>query len=435
MKTASLALLFSVVFAGAAGLCEESAATFDWERAKALHQRLQKGESLTAEEQKILDEARQRMRAGEGPGAKGRPDSPGAGDGGGFDWRRAQELFRRKQGGETLSEPDQALLDEALKRRGQGQRRGEAKGGRPQGLPADVKPSEAAAGLVPLTELKGDYHGLDGGLYGGGRNDVPEGQQRLADNATKQIQPLDAGGRLSADGKIVLMSVGMSNTTNEFSRFVPLANDHPRKSNSVVVVDGAQGGQTAQVWSAPDARAWTVAEERLKNAGVAPAQVQVLWIKQANAGPSAGREAEIKRLQDDMEKVVRNAKLKYPNLRVAFLSSRIYAGYAQTKLNPEPYAYEGAFSMRGLIQKQMAGDAALNADPDKGEVKAPVLLWGPYLWAGGATARKSDGLMYLPEDFVGDGTHPSQSGAVKVAKQLLDFFSSDRNARSWFVKS
>jgi hypothetical protein len=30
------------------------------------------------------------------------------------------------------------------------------------------------------------------------------------------------------------------------------------------------------------------------------------------------------------------ARRKFPNLRVAYLSSRIYAGYATTGLNPEP---------------------------------------------------------------------------------------------------
>ena len=43
----------------------------------------------------------------------------------------------------------------------------------------------------------------------------------------------------------------------------------------------------------------------------------------------------------------------------ATLSSRIYAGYAVTPLNPEPYAYESAFSVRGLIQQQMAGGKTL----------------------------------------------------------------------------
>jgi hypothetical protein len=408
----------------------EDTTTFDWERAKALHQRAQNGETLTADEQKIIDEAKRRFEAGQGPGA----ESGKAAAGDGFDWKRAQDLYRRKQGGESLSASDQAFLDEALKRRGQGGKGAQPEGKRAQTLPADTKPSDAAKGLVPLTELTGDYHGLDGGLYGGGKNVVPAAQQALAEKAVASIQPLDSEGKPSASGKVVLMSLGMSNTTNEFSRFVPLANGDPRKSASLIVVDGAQGGQTAQVWANPDAMPWSVAEERLEAAGVKPAQVQVLWIKQANAGPKAGREAEMKRLQDDMDKLVQNARQKYPNLRVAFLSSRIYGGYAQTALNPEPYAYEGAFSMRGLIQKQMSGDAGLNADPARGDVKSPVLLWGPYQWAAGATPRKADGLIYLPEDLAGDGTHPSPSGAAKVAKLLLDFFTTDANAKTWFVK-
>jgi hypothetical protein len=406
---------------------EEATASFDWDRAKALHQRAQNGETLSPDEQKIIDEAKRRFAAGQGPGAQTGKASATEG----FDWKRAQDLFRRKQGGDALSATDQAFLDEALKRRG---RAGASEGKRPQTLSPDTKPSEAAKGLVPLTELTSDYHGLDGGLYGGGKNEVPAAQQALAEQAVASIQPLDSDGKPSTSGKVVLMSLGMSNTTNEFSRFVPLANGDPRKSASLIVVDGAQGGQTAQIWADPDAKPWGVAEQRLEAAGVRSAQVQVLWIKQANANPKEGREAEIKRLQDDMEKLVRNAKRKYPNLRVAFLSSRIYGGYAQTALNPEPYAYEGAFSMRGLIQKQMSGDAGLNADPARGEVKSPVLLWGPYLWAAGATPRKADGLTYLVGDFVGDGTHPSPSGAAKVAKLLLDFFTTDTNARPWFVK-
>jgi hypothetical protein len=406
---------------------EETTASFDWERAKALHQRAQNGETLTPDEQKIIDEAKRRFAAGQGPVAESGKTS--AGDG--FDWKRAQDLFRRKQGGESLSATDQAFLDEALKRRGQG---GQPQGQRSQTLPPDTKPSEAAKDLVPLTELTGDYHGLDGGLYGGGKNVVPAAQQALGEKVGASIQPLDSDGKPSANGKVVLMSLGMSNTTNEFSRFVPLAISDPRKSASLVVVDGAQGGQTAQIWADPDAKPWGVAEQRLEAAGVKVAQVQVLWIKQANASPKAGREAEIKRLQDDMEKLVRNAKRKYPNLRLAFLSSRIYGGYAQTALNPEPYAYEGAFSMRGLIQKQMSGDPGLNADPSKGDVKSPVLLWGPYLWAAGTTPRKADGLTYQVEDLAGDGTHPSPSGAAKVAKLLLDFFTTDANAKHWFTK-
>jgi hypothetical protein len=70
----------------------------------------------------------------------------------------------------------------------------------------------------------------------------------------------------------------------------------------------------------------------------------------------------------------------------------------------------------------------------KGESSRPVLLWGPYLWADGDKAREGDGLKWPPEDYAPDGTHPSNSGRQKVARLLLDFFTSDPLARSWFAK-
>ena len=394
-----------------------SSDSFDWDRAKALHQRAQSGETLSADDQKFYDEARKRFESGRGPN-QGKSND-------GFDWQRAKAVYDRKQKGESLSTEDQAFLEEAMKRRGQ---RGEG-GGRPKDdAPRDFKPSEAAKRLVPLTEMTADYHGFDGGLYGGGKNEVPAAQQKLADAAIAQIKPLTAEGKPATDGKIVLLSIGMSNTTMEFSTFMREHGNDERKAANVVIVDGAQGGKAAAQWASDDAPSWGVAEERLNAAGVTANQVEVLWIKQANIRPTAGTKAEIKRLQDDVGKIVTIAKKKYPNVRLAFLSSRIYAGFAQTELNPEPYAFEGAFAMRGLIQKQMKGDA------DLAEGKAPVLLWGPYLWGAGPTARKADGLIWNPEDFSADGTHPSASGAQKVAKMLIDFFTTDVNAKPWFVK-
>ena len=116
-------------------------------------------------------------------------------------------------------------------------------------------------------------------------------------------------------------------------------------------------------------------------------------------------------------------KKRYPNVRLVYLSSRIYGGYATTHLNPEPYAYESAFVVRWLIQDQIKGDS-----------KPPILLWGPYLWADGEKGRKIDKLVWKPEDLVGDGTHPSPSGQRKVAELLLKFMKSDPTAKLWFVK-
>jgi hypothetical protein len=55
------------------------------------------------------------------------------------------------------------------------------------------------------------------------------------------------------------------------------------------------------------------------------------------------------------------------------------------------------------------------------------------LWAQGEKPRKSDGLTYTPDDLGGDGTHPSKSGQQKVAKLLLEFFTKDELAKTWFM--
>jgi hypothetical protein len=406
---------------------------FDWERARQLNMKRESGDKLTEDEQKFLAEAMRRRDAGEGPGG-GRP--PGEQGGGEFTWERAHAAHAKEQRGDTLSDDEKKLLAEARKRFEEG--RGPDKpAGAPQRTQGEQRPPlpPPPKDLVPLNELNGKYKEQDGGLYGGGKNEPPAEHAALARKAIAEIKPLDRDGKPSAGGKVVLMSIGMSNTTMEFSNFVRLANGDPRKAAPVVIVDAAQGGKDATAWASADAQPWQVAAQKLQGAGVSPAQVQAVWIKQALMGPREGFPSETERLRDREREIVTLAKQKYPNLRVAYLSSRIYAGYATTPLNPEPYSYESAFAVRWLIEEQMKGAPALNSDAAKGEVKAPVLLWGPYLWANGATPRKSDGLAYQREDLTErDGTHPSESGREKVAKLLLDFFTTDALAKAWFVK-
>jgi hypothetical protein len=352
--------------------------------------------------------------------------------GGDIDWPYAQKLHQKEQRGEPLTDEEKAYLDRAKKEM--------AKKGGPGGQGAKAPPPpKPSTGLIPLDQMTAQdkYKGEDGGLYGGGKNVPPDAHRAAALKELAKITPLDAAGKPSPDGKIVLMSLGMSNTTQEFQEFLKLAAQDPDRNPKLVVVDCAQGGQTAAAWSTPDKKAWTEAERRLKAAGVTCEQVQVMWLKQANAGPAKDGEfpkhAEV--LRDNVVSDLTFAKQKYPNLRVAYLSSRIYAGYATTPLNPEPYAYEGAFAMRWVIQAQMKGDAKLNFDPAKGEVKAPLVLWGPYLWADGTTPRKSDGLVYKNDEFGPDGTHPAMPARLKVAKLLLDFLKTNELAKTWFVKN
>lgn len=295
-------------------------------------------------------------------------------------------------------------------------------------------PPRDSTGLVPLPDLgKGMYQGEEGGLYPGAANVPPPAHLKAGLALARQIVPLDPDGRKSADGKIVLISIGMSNTTMEFQVFQKLAQGE-KLNPKLVIVDGAQGGKTAKITADPQAPFWQVAQDRLEKAGVTAKQVQAAWIKQANAMPSEGFPGAAKKLQDDMAGTLHNLHDKYPNIKIAYLSSRIYGGYALSPLNPEPYAYEGAFSMKWTIADQISGKPELNYDPKKGEVKSPWIAWGPYIWTDGMKGRKTDSLIWNKDDCVStDRTHPSDSGREKVAKLLLDFLKTDATSKPWFA--
>src|SRR6186997_506331 len=85
-----------------------------------------------------------------------------------IDWQKARALHERAQRGEKLSPDDQKYYDEARRQMSRG---GAPQGGGPQ--QPNNPPPPAPTNLVPLTELKETYQGQDGGLYGGGKNDPP----------------------------------------------------------------------------------------------------------------------------------------------------------------------------------------------------------------------------------------------------------------------
>ena len=308
--------------------------------------------------------------------------------------------------------------------------------GRTHGAGAAPPEGKPSVGLTPLCDMSaGDrYKGEPGGLYGDGRNTPPPAHLAEAKRQTALIRPLDAAGKPAAPGKIGLVSISMSNATQEYSMFKALADADPQKAPSVAIVDCAQGGQAMAEWTSPSARAWAEADRRLTRAGVSAAQVQVVWVKLANKGPHGDLADHGKQLRQDTLKVLQNAMARFPNLRIAYLGSRIYGGYSDRPLNPEPFAYEGAFVVRWLIQDQIAGQPELAFNAPRQPAKVPLLLWGPYLWADGVTPRKLDGLKWEREDLGGDGTHPSERGRRKVADLLLSFFKTDPLASSWFTR-
>jgi lysophospholipase L1-like esterase len=292
--------------------------------------------------------------------------------------------------------------------------------------------AQTSVGLTPLTDLVGGaYQGQPGGLYPGTRNDPPAGHLAAGLQRARAIEPLDGDGRPSASGRYAFVSIGMSNTTQEFGTFVPLANADPLKDPRLSIVDGAQGGMTAADWANPACSCWTELERRLRQVNLTAAQIATAWVKLADRQPSSGWPAYATTLRDETIVVLQHLKSRFANLQIAYLSSRIYAGYATTTLNPEPYAYQSGFSMRWVIEDQINGSAQLVFDGPAS--RAPWIAWGPYLWADGLRTR-SDGLFWACSDFNTDGTHPAAAGRQKVADLLIDFVHSDPTAREWYAR-
>lgn len=293
---------------------------------------------------------------------------------------------------------------------------------------------------LPLTELGSNtYTRMDGqettftgGLYPGGSNTRPPAHEMAGLAAAAQIIPLDQNGQPDASrGRIGLVSIGMSNTNMEFDTFLSQANNDPQVNPHLLLINGALPNQTADRWVDPNSPAWQALDQQLSNLQVSPLQIQAAWVKLTLAG---GGDFPIKaqELQSDLEIVARNLKSRFPNLRIAYYSSRIWSYTYYRGLSPEPLAFETGFAVKWMIEKQIQGHPDLNFDPAAGEVKAPFLSWGPYLWANGQTPR-DDGLTWQYQDLTNDCTHPTLSGRQKVADLLMDFFKTDSTTQSWFL--
>jgi hypothetical protein len=357
-------------------------------------------------------------------------------------------------------------------------------GGTPPGVPPPggnvtptptLPPSPSPTGMVALTDLgTGTYLGFEGGLYPNGSNSAPAAHDTAAKAHAALVTALDASGNPSASGKIVMMSIGMSNTTDEWcgngdgspcvaSTFTTLAQAAGGLNAKLVIADGAVASQDANKWLDPNPAhclpsnpPWCnnynrVAAQVLPPLGVTEKQIQVIWIKEADANPTVSlpsASADAYTLEGNLGQIVRAAKIRYPNLQMIFLSSRIYAGYATTPLNPEPYAYESGFAVKWLIQAQINQMAGGGIDPIAGDLNynngtAPWIGWAAYLWAKGTTAR-SDGLVWChaqtgspcngEQDYQADGTHPlNPTGTAKVGNLLLTFFKTSPYSTPWFL--
>ena len=304
---------------------------------------------------------------------------------------------------------------------------------------------------IALTDLgTRTYLGFTGGLYPNGSNMMPAGHAARGMAQAALIRPLDTRGQPSATGKYVLLSIGHSSTTQIFCAFAgtrcnpwsfagQAAADPAVNRTTLAIVNGARGGQDASAWVAPTSANYElIRTQALAPAGLSEAQVQIVWLKTANAFPTTslpGAAADARILTQRIGAIARTLKKRYPNLRQIFVSSRTYGGFTDVG-NPEPFAYESGFATKWVVEaqiRQLDGGAIDPRAGDLGPAAAPWLAWGAYLWAGTAAQPRRDGFFWSRSDFEADGIHPSTSGETKAGGMLLRFFKSAPQTSCWFL--
>lgn len=287
--------------------------------------------------------------------------------------------------------------------------------------------SNTSTGMIPLIDLEhGSYQGFPGGLYPDG-NDMPDSHLHMGMAANQAVEPLSPQGQPDNSGKILFLSVGMSNTKQEFKQFMKIARG--QMDRRVSLINGAQGGYDAATIADSTSDYWNKIDAQLDRRNLSPLQVQVIWLLEAVAHETDVFPQDAQELQSYLRDIVLIIENRYPNVKAIYFSSRAYGGYSgPSSPSPEAWAYQGGFSTKWLIESQINGsDAAMAYN------NTPWLAWGPYTWADGMNPR-SDGLTWSCDDFEADGVHPSLSGELKVANMLLGFFNED-SMTQWFPNS
>lgn len=355
---------------------------------------------------------------------------------------------------------------------------------------------------IPLIDMISGqtYKGFEGGLYQGSTPTVSDPKHDQDGKLTAAaIQPLETNGNPSATGSIVVVGIGMSNWTDELcaegvSPMGPFSNSNNKcdsftflgqagvnPKSSTFLVDCAIAAQGAVNWindipaNGDTTGNYTACVNLLASFGLSPLQVQVILWKDADGHPAmhfttlsdaqgqtpsqyceahthtppTEGDADACAYLEWVAQSARFAKANFfPNVQQMFLHSRIYAGYAITTLNPEPFAYEYGLATKWLIQAQIEQTNTGTIDPTAGDLSyavgvgtkaaAPWLAWGPYFWASGTTPRTDSevsNLTWVTSDFLTtDYTHPSagsNGGRMKVADIMVPWYKTSPYT-TWF---
>lgn len=295
---------------------------------------------------------------------------------------------------------------------------------------------------VDLPDLgTGSYMGTEGGLYPGGTNVRPPDHEADGLALAQGIVPLDGNGNYDPNGKYVLLSIGVSISRTLFTQFQLTEQVDPTLNPNLVIVNGAIDGTDSPNYASFTDGSWqTILNFYLPYQNVTANQVVAVWLNDPHSQPKGTYPLDMSEQETDVISALQNMQIYFPNLKMAYIESMHYGGYATNnpEILPEPYAYETGFAMQSVIADQINGAANLNYNPNNGPVMAPWISWGTYDWANGmladgAALAAATGLEWSCSDLGPDGVHASTVGKYKDAALLTTFMKSDETVEPWFL--
>lgn len=311
---------------------------------------------------------------------------------------------------------------------------------------AQLQCDNDTTGLIPLIDLgSGTYMGEQGGLYPGGSNTMPNTHLKKGKKIAKTIRPLDTLGNVDwVNGKVIFVGMGASTAGNPWNHLMDIFDTVAGVNPYLQLVNACRGakGIETMVDTADNDWYWTDdVFSRLTLKNVTPEQVQVIWMK------TASKEDTIMEfplhplaIADKYETLMGILYEKFPNLKLVFITSSAYGGYADPtrmfyNIVKEPGSYWNGFGVKWAIERQISGDPDLKFNGH--DKKAPFMSWGPYVWADGINPN-SQGLFWDCEtDFSedGGGYHLTNGGKDKEALVMKNWAQTDPIAKLFFNDS
>lgn len=305
----------------------------------------------------------------------------------------------------------------------------------PLALKAQINCSAPNTGLTPFLDLQtGYYMGYQAGLYPGGTNILSGPHLKSGKTIAQGIKPLDGDGNVNyGDGAVLIVSFGPSVPGHIFNKFVQHIRDPSVNYNLNPCVDAVNlciGGKDIS-YGTDDSTAddyWSDLVSNVEAIGYTAEQVQIGWMyfnaKGLTEEPVFPDNSIL--MKDLFVKFINKSKEYFPNLKIMYVSSRHWGGYADTTLTEyyslaEPASYQNSWTVKWLIEEQINNTNPLlqyrGANP-----KAPYLLWGPNFWCDGNIRRLYDDKRYVCElSFdLDDGYHLSDQQDSKDALDIED---------------